>query len=52
MSVKVGPLYECLQRWDDVNCRAGVALPMGFPSLNSPRGQSCNGFERAYVWLT
>ena len=29
--VRVGPRYKWWQRWDDVNCRTGLALLTGFP---------------------
>ena len=38
--VRDGPRYKWWQRWDDVNCRTGVALPMGFPGQISGRNFS------------
>ena len=38
--VRVGPRYKWWQRWDDVNCRTGVALPTGFPGQVSGRNFS------------
>ena len=29
MCVRIGPRYKWVQRWNDVNCRTGVALPTG-----------------------
>ena len=38
--VGLGPRYKWWQRWDDVNCRTGVALPTGFPGQVSGRNFS------------
>ena len=38
--VRVGRRHKCREQWYDVNCRAGVALPMGFPDQVSGRNFS------------
>ena len=38
MCVGVGPRYKWWQRWDDVNCQTGVALPTDYP-LRSVSGR-------------
>ena len=37
--VRGGPRYKWWQRWDDVNCRTGVALPTGFPGSRVSEGK-------------
>ena len=40
LCVMVGPSYKWWQRWDDANCRTGVALPTGFQGQVSGRNFS------------